>query len=155
MSSIIPDEEIRRESYVNLAPMVDFLFLVLAVFATLAVTRAALYDKEVNLVKITPSKEEINSAGHNEFYTVILSVTGDGQYKWITEFNEYVMNSIPSIQEELVKQQDLGLLPKEKEKIKVLLLIDKTAKWEPIAQLIFSVKQAGYQIHPVYEPDDA
>jgi biopolymer transport protein ExbD len=154
MSSIIPDEEIRREGTINLAPMVDFLFLVLAVFATLAVTRAALYDKEVDLVKITPAKEDAPSVGYNDYYTVMISVNEDGNYKWITEFNEYIMQNVAAIQQELLKQQDLGLLPKEKDKIKVLVLIDKTAKWEPIAQLIFGVKEKGFHIHPVYEPDE-
>ena len=45
--SIIPDEELKGFGGLNLAPMVDFLFLVVAVFATLAVTKAALYDSEV------------------------------------------------------------------------------------------------------------
>jgi len=154
MSSIIPDEEIRKEGIINLAPMVDFLFLVLAVFATLAVTRAALYDQEVSLVQINPSQEDSPSAGYNDNYTVILSVNEEGRYKWITEFNEYLMESTQAIQHELIHQQDLGLLPKEKDKVKVLVLIDKNAQWEPIAHLIFAVREKGFPIHPVYEPDD-
>lgn len=149
--SIIPDEELKGFGGLNLAPMVDFLFLVVAVFATLAVTKAALYDSEVELVKILPASERSPFIGQNDYYIINLSVNQNGEYKWITEFNEYLIDGVQAIQNELKKQQDLGLLPKEKEKTKVLLHIDKEAKWEPISQIIFSVKQAGFDIHPVYD----
>lgn len=151
---MIPEEELKRYGSLNLAPMVDFLFLIVAVFATLAVTRAALYDGEVKLVKVHPAKENSPFAGHNEYYVINLSVNEQGQYKWITEFNEYLVDGVKGIQSELKKQQNLGLLPREKEKTKVLLHIDKNAKWEPIAQIIFGVRQAGFEIHPVYDQDD-
>jgi len=152
--SIIPDEELKRYGSINLAPMVDFLFLVIAVFATLAITRTALFDSEVNLVKVHPSQENSVQKGYNESYIVNLSVTTEGRYKWITEFNEYLIDSVSGIQQELIKQQNLGLLPKETEKTKVLLHIDKDAKWEPIAQVIFAVRKVGFDIHPVYDLDE-
>jgi biopolymer transport protein ExbD len=81
-------------------------------------------------------------------------VNAEGQYKWITEFNEYLIDGVKGIQSELKKQQDLGLLPKDREKTKVLLHIDKDATWEPISQVIFSVRQAGFEIHPVYDYEE-
>ncbi len=152
--SIIPDEEIRSNGSLNLAPMVDFLFLVVAVFATLAVTRAALYDTDVKLVKIHPATEKSSVSGQNDSYIINLSVNDQGQYKWITEFNEYLISSVAGIQQELNKQQNLGLIPKDAGKTKVLLHIDKTAQWEPIAQVIFAVRQAGFEINPVYDLDE-
>ena len=151
--SLIPDEELQAKTHINLAPMVDFLFLILAVFATLAVTRAVIYDTEVNLASLKPEKETPAHIAHQESYIVTLSVTEEGAYKWITEFNEYLMPNATAIQRQLAKQQELGLLPKEKEHTQVLLHIDKNAKWEPIAQLIFAVREAGFKIHPVYESD--
>lgn len=151
--SIIPDEELKSYGSLNLAPMVDFLFLIVAVFATLAVTRAALFDGEVRLVKLQnpqPLAQE-----NSEHYVINLSVTEKGQYKWITEFNEYLIGSASGIQQELAQQQDLGLLPREPERIKVLLHIDKAAQWEPIAQVIFAIKQTGIPVHPVYDIDDS
>lgn len=153
--SLIPEEELRKHGSLNLAPMVDFLFVVIAVFATLAVTRATLFDSEVNLVKIRPHDKYASGAAQNESYTVHLSVTGEGKYKWITETNEFLMDGITAIQQELDKQQDLGLLPREREKTRVLLHIDQGAKWAPIADVIFAVKEAGFAIHPVYEPSSA
>jgi biopolymer transport protein ExbD len=152
--SIIPEEELKTFSSLNLAPMVDFLFLIVAVFATLAVTKAALHDSDIQLVKVEPASEHSPLMGQNDFYVVNLSVNEMGQYKWITEFNEYLVETTQGIQSELKKQQSLGLLPKEKEKTKVLLHIDRNAQWEPIAQIIFAVRQLGFAIHPVYDFDE-
>lgn len=150
--SIIPDEELKKQEKINLAPMVDFLFLVIAIFATLAVAKAALYDSEVTLVKLRPAKEDAPVAAYNPSSMVVLAVTEKGEYKWISEFNEFIMENVEAIEQELEKQQKLGLLPQEKELTKVLLHIDKNAKWESVAELIFSVRKAGFKIHPVYEP---
>ncbi len=147
--NLIPDEEMQWKGSLNLAPLVDFLFLVIAVFATLAITRTALYDSEVELVKVSPPKE--NAIPPQEVYVVNLSVTGEGKYKWITDFNEYNMDGAEAIKTELTKQQKLGLIPTEKNRTKVLLHIDKNAQWQPIVDLIFSVKQSGFAIYPVYE----
>lgn len=153
--SLIPSEELRRQGTVNLAPMVDFLFLVVAVFATFALTRAALFDGELQLVQVSSSASQKNTLipHSQEDYIVNLSVTSDGHYKWVAEMNEYLMDNVAAIEQELERQQDLGLLPKEKSQTRVLLHIDKNAKWEPIAQLILAVREAGYTINPVYAPN--
>ncbi len=150
--SLIPDEELRRHSSLNLAPMVDFLFVVLAVFVTLAVTRAALFDSEIDLVKVRSQEKQSALSAQNDFYTINLCVTDEGKYKWFTEVSELVMDGSQAIQQELKKQLELGLLPKDKEQTRVLLHIDKSAKWSSIADAIFAIRDAGYSIHPVYEP---
>ncbi len=152
--NIIPEEEIKSYGGLNLAPMVDFLFLVVAVFATLAVTRAALYDSEIKLVKLHPASETSSVAGQNDSYIVNLSINDKGEFKWITEFNEYSIPTIAGIKQELAKQQAFGLIPKDKERTKVLLHIDKAAQWEPIAQVIFAIRQSGFEIHPVYDMEE-
>lgn len=153
MSSMIPDDEIKMRRGINLAPMVDFLFLILAVFAVLAVTRTALYDSEVNLVKMDSQTPPPSMAGSQPGCTVLLSVSSEGQYKWVTEFNEFLLEGVPAIKHELLKQEELGLLPEDKTLTKVLLHIDKEANWESIAKVIFAVKEMGYQISPVYCPE--
>ena len=149
--SLIPEEEIKRHSSVNLAPMVDFLFLVVAVFATLAVTRTALYDSDLSLVKVKTEENLKEQLAKKELYIIHLSIDEQGRYKWLTEFNEYWLDGIAAIRQELERQQNLGLLPREKEKTKVLLHIDKQAQWDPIAQLIFAIRETGFEIHPVYD----
>lgn len=151
---LVPDEELKKASNLNLAPMVDFLFLVVAVFATLAVTRTALFDTEVNLVKVRKQSSNSSTLAYHDICTVNLSVTDKGNYKWITELNEYYMENLQAVKDELIRQENAGILPIDKAKTKILLHIDKKAEWQPIAQLIFEIKKAGYGIHPVYELED-
>lgn len=147
--SLIPQEEFQTKGWINLTPMVDFLFLVIAVFAILAITRTALFDSEINLatIKEQPSLDTPKT----EDCTVHLSITKKGEYKWLTEFTEYSMNGIPSLLQELSKQEKLGLLPESPSKTTILLHIDKKAEWDPIVQLIYALKKNGYLVHPVYE----
>ncbi len=147
---LIPDEELKTKGFFNLTPMVDFLFLVIALFATLAFTRTALFDSELSLAKIQESSAPAPSR-QDDVHVVNLCIGKSGQYKWITEFNEYSMEGIPSILQELSKQQDLGILPSDKTKTKILLHIDKQTEWDPVAQLVYSLKKTGYVAHPVYE----
>lgn len=150
--TMIPDDEIIKQEKLNLAPMVDFLFIVIALFATLAVAKAALYDSEVSLVKLRPLQDDGLVPAYNPSYMVVLAVTEKGEYKWITEFNEFLLADVSAVQQELEKQQKLGLLPEDREMTRVLLHIDKQASWGPIAELIFAVRTSGFKIHPVYEP---
>lgn len=155
MSTMIPDDEIKVRRNLNLAPMVDFLFLILAVFAVLAVTRTALYDSEVNLVKMDTTTPPPSMADTQPGHTVLLSINNRGQYKWVTEFNEFLLDGVTAVKHELLKQQEAGLLPEDKSKTKVLLHIDRNASWESIATIIFAVKEMGYQISPVYTPNES
>ena len=148
--SLIPDDELKKATSLNLAPMVDFLFVIVAVFATMSITRAVLYDTQVNLVKINSEKK---SSVVQHPFVVNIGVTEEGKYKWITEVNEFLMESTSSIQKELQKQQQLGLISKNPEETKILLHIDKNAKWDPVAQMIFALREQGFPVHPVYEPE--
>lgn len=148
--SLIPDEELKKAASLNLAPMVDFLFVIVAVFATLAVTRAVLYDTEVNLVKVSAEKK---TPATNQPYILNIGVTKEGRYKWITEVSEFLMESTASVQKELQKQQQLGLIPKDPEQTKILLHIDRNARWEPVANAIFALREQGFPVHPVYQPE--
>lgn len=151
--SLIPEEELKRNKGLNLAPMVDFLFLIVALFALVAITRSALHDSEIDLVKGATDRKDLPSPAIEENTFVTISINEQGQYKWVTEMDEFILADADSVQEELKKQQEIGLLPEEKLKTKILLHIDRGAKWEPIAQLIFVIKEAGYNISPVYQPN--
>lgn len=150
---LIPDDELKPKALLNLTPMVDFLFLVIAVFSILAITRTSLFDSEVQLAKVMEKDALYPEIQDPDSPTITLSVTQKGDYKWITEFNEYLMNTPSSILQELSTQEQLGLLPKEISKTKILLHVDKKAEWDSVVQLIYSLKKNGYHIHPVYERD--
>lgn len=143
MIELIPEEELRRHTGINFAPMVDFLFLIIAVFAVLLVARSALYHTDVSLVTAKPAKSD---SAVPPFYTaapIVLSVLEDGSYKWVGPFQEYVMPDVKSVQKHLA--------PHLAEKPKILLKVDKSASWDAVAQLIFAVREAGFPIYPLYE----
>jgi biopolymer transport protein ExbD len=144
---MIFDEELKQSPSINFAPMIDFLFLMLALFATLAVSRASLFDKEIDLVK---GKNE-NVTKQSSLQTIHLSIDSSGKYKWITEFQTYPMNSLEDIQLELERQYQIGSLPQDKNQTEILLHIDENAPWAPIAKALFAIREKGFHGRPVYE----
>ncbi len=146
-------DELKTGHSFNFAPMIDFLFLMLALFATLAVSRSVLFDTQVELVEL---KSEVNvkerARVEAERHPVHLSITAEGKYKWLTEFQEYPMENSKAIQEELSRQYTLGALPSEKKFTEVLLHIDRQAPWDKIANVIFAIREVGFTARPVYEP---
>jgi biopolymer transport protein ExbD len=149
--SLVPEEKLKPTSTINLAPMIDFLFLMLAFFATLAVTRATLFDTQLDLVKLQKDVDAKMISSKNEITQINLSVSKDGSYKWMTEIQDYPMENIGKIQNELFHHYNIGLLPKDKNQTQILLHIDKNASWEPIAQLIFAIKETGFNALPIYK----
>ncbi len=151
---LTPHEELKPENRFNATPMIDFLFLMLALFATLAISRKALYDSEIKLAELTPGADDTNIQPGAEIQQVNLSVNDHGGYKWMTEFQEVSMDSVQEIQEELSRQYQIGALLQDKSKTEVLLHIDQNAPWKPIADLIFGIREIGFSAHPVYEPKE-
>lgn len=149
---LIPHDELKGNNSFNFAPMIDFLFLMLALFATLAISRAALSDTEVELATLKQENPANGLHPKAQGHSIHLSITEEGSYKWLTEFQEYPMESVSAVQEELARQYKLGALPQERTQTEVLLHIDRKAPWEPIAQLIFAIREIGFNARPVYEP---
>ncbi|NGX33530.1 MAG: hypothetical protein K1060chlam4_01600 [Candidatus Anoxychlamydiales bacterium] len=152
--SLIPDEHLKSSSNFNFAPMIDFLFLMLAFFATLAVSRASLYDTKLSLVQLKTEEGAQPIKQADESHQINLSVTNSGSYQWITEIQAYPMENLERIKKELNYQHQIGLLPKDKHQTQVLLHIDKNASWDPVAKLIFAIREEGFDAFPVYEPDE-
>jgi biopolymer transport protein ExbD len=151
---MIPEEKLKPGLTINLAPMIDFVFLMLACFATLAVTRITLYDTQIDLVKL---RKEMNSQmvqSKDECMQIHLSVSKNSKYKWITEIQDYPMESLEKIQNELFHHYHIGILPQDKSKTQVLLHIDKDATWEDVAKLIFAIRETGFNPLPVYKPSE-
>lgn len=152
--SFIPDEKLKSSSHFNFAPMIDFLFLMLAFFATLAVSRASLYDTKLNLVQLRTEQGSIPIKKTDDSHQINLSITENGEYKWITEIQTYPMEDLQRVKKELNYQHQIGLLPKDKNQTQVLLHIDKNASWDPVAKLIFAIREEGFEAFPVYESDE-
>jgi len=151
---LIPHDEIRPSHNFNFAPMIDFLFLMLSLFATLAISRATLYDSDITLAELKPEKEKTPLRSKREIQQIHISINEKGAYKWLTELQEYPMGNVHAIQEELSRQYQIGALAKDKVNTEILLHIDKSAPWDSIAQVIFGVREIGFDAHPIYEPLD-
>lgn len=147
---LVPKEELAKAPSFNFAPMIDFLFLMLALFATLAISRATLFDTEIDLAKVGSTSEGEALRTKAQTHLIHLSINAEGAYKWLTEFQEYPMGSVKAIQEELTRQHQLGVLPGEKSKTEVLLHIDQKAPWGVVADTIFAVRELGFSARPVY-----
>lgn len=151
--SFIPKDQLRPKESLNLAPMIDFVFLMLAFFASLTITQATLKDNSIHLVKVGPNaKESVQEAPDIE-KIISICVTQDGHYKWLTEYHDIVLKDAEQIGSELAHQLKTGGLPEDTTKTQVLLQIDKDAKWEYISEAIFAIREQGFDVHPVYQPD--
>ena len=62
------------------------------------------------------------------------------------------MESAHAIAHELINQYAQGLLPEERLKTQILLKIDREAHWEPILNVVLAIKEAGFEVRPLYEP---
>jgi len=133
----------------NFAPMIDFLFLMLALFATLAISRASLFDSEIHLVELNHSRER-SLRSRDDLQQINLSISPEGRYTWLAEFEEYPMQDTRALQKELMRQIEIGALPQDRAKTEVLLHIDQQAPWKPIAEAIFALREMGFNAHPVY-----
>lgn len=146
---MIPDDELTRPVHINFAPMVDFLFLILAVFAIALAMKTSLFDADISLVK-TKSKFDYSS---DDKAIVNVSISSNGQYQWMTDYNQYPLETPEALSLELQKQKAAGILPEDFKQIAVLVHIDKEAPWEPVAKLLIEMKKEGYPAHPVYEAE--
>ncbi|MDF2577237.1 MAG: hypothetical protein K0S74_721 [Chlamydiales bacterium] len=152
--SFLPENEIKSQGALNMAPMIDFLFLMLSFFACLSVSRITTRDTEVNLVEVKPEAGAVDTGQMNSDLKIIhISITADNEYKWITEIRDYKMKSPEDIAAELERQYQQGLLPADKTKTQVLLRIDKNATWEPILKVLFAIRDTGFDVRPLYEPE--
>ena len=145
---LLSHDELKKSAGFNFAPMVDFLFLMLALFAFLAISRTTPLDTDIRLAEL--KSEGIRAKG--DLQQINLSISKTGGYKWLTEFEDYPMQSIKEIQQEISRQYQIGALPQDKTRTEVLLHIDENAPWKPIAEAIFAIRELGFNAHPVYEP---
>lgn len=147
---LIPHDEIKLSNQWNFAPMIDFLFLMLALFATLAISRAALYDTDIELTQLKKESKSLPSQS-KQLHQIHLSINQEGTYHWMTELQKYPMSTPQAIQEELAKQHQMNILPENKEETEILLHIDQKAPWDAVVKVIFAIREIGFEARPVYD----
>ena len=150
--SFIPADELKPKITLNPAPMIDFLFLMVAFFACLAFSRLAQKSTDIELVTLHQESSQIATNADLEHQIIELHINQEGQYTWVTDIKDYPMENTSLITKELANQYQNGLLPKDKAKTHVLLKIDKATKWQPILEVLYALNEAGYDAHPLYEP---
>ncbi|MDN3508202.1 MAG: biopolymer transporter ExbD, partial [Simkaniaceae bacterium] len=128
---MIPDDELAPTLKINFAPMVDFLFLTLTVFAVLAVSRSPLFDSKIELA--TNPQKTAASTRSSHTHTINLSIDQNGHYKLITETAQYIIQDLELLRSELRRNYLNGTLPADTALTHVLLHIDKKAHWDSIA----------------------
>lgn len=151
--SFIPEEHLKPKMQLNLTPMIDFVFLMLAFFASLTITKVTLKDSGISLVKVGPSARENVIEEEKIERLISISIDEAGKYKWLTEYHELALQDAAQIAKELSRQYEIGALPQDKARTQVLLQIDRNAKWASISEVIFAIREQGFEIHPVYQPD--
>lgn len=150
--SYISESDTRPRLSMNLAPMIDFLFLMLVFFASLAVSRVTTRDTEIQLVQVTEqaSSSEIQAPQA----LVHIAINANNEYKWVTELRDYPLTKPDEISAELESQHAQGLLPQDKTQTQVLLRIDTKASWDSVLNALFAVRKAGFSARPLYEPKE-
>jgi biopolymer transport protein ExbD len=148
--SFVPSEELKCTKTQTLAPMIDFLFIMLMFFASLAISRVNVKETMIDLVKVKEDPAEGYSMDQNSNQVINIIISENGEYKWITDIYDYEMADAQAIKDELLKQHELGQIPTNKSLTKVLLKIDKAAPWDPIMQVIFTIRDAGFEVRPIY-----
>lgn len=143
---LLPNKDLQETKSFNFAPMMDFLFLMMAIFAVLAISRSDIFDENIRLFQHKKAHTSSQDTG-----SIRIAITSSGKYKWISELNQYLLEDEKKLQQEIIRRYELGLISKEKEKTKVLLHIDKDAPWGEIAKAIFAIKEIGFSPHPVYQ----
>lgn len=146
----VPTDELKSQHGLTFAPMVDFLFLMLAFFASLAVSHLSMHDTNVQLVNTNSAVLSSDEPAHS-CKRVHISILDNGNYVWNTEVGSHSLGDASEIAKELLKQHEKGILPKDKKNTKILLNIDKNAKWEPILKALVSIREAGFEVHPLFQ----
>lgn len=136
--SLIPDEELHRAKSLQLTPLIDFFLLILTAIALITTTWALLHE------------ESYIPASSEQDHVVLLKMDDQSHYKWVSQFNECLLYGVDAAIQELRRQQMLGLLPGDKEKIQILLRINPNLHWHHIEKAILSIKRAGFNPHPIY-----
>ena len=144
--SLIPDEVWKRQERINLAPMVDFLFLVIVALFCILIARSSLHtSKGIQLVAVDPRH------GGTSQSAPVLGIDELGTYWWREQGLDLLMVDVQTIADELQKRRSSGLLPSDPAQAKVLVRIDRRARWESVASLFLAVKGAGFTPLPLYE----
>lgn len=106
-------------------------------------------------MEIKPETASTMAATDNTALKVIqIAIDSNGFYKWNFDSRLYDLNTPEELAKELQRQYERGFLPQDKAQTQLLLTIDKNARWEAILPAILAIREAGFDVYPVYQPGD-
>lgn len=153
--SFLPEDDLKAKISLNLAPMIDFLFLMLIFFASLAVSRIMTLDTEIQLAKVKGEDRKISERVTSPQKAISLSISQEGKYNWITPSQTFEIATAEEIAQQLQLQHRQGQIAQDKSKTEIFVRIDRNAKWQTIISLLTAVRQSGFSIYALYEPEIA
>lgn len=151
--SFLPEEDLKARVSLNLAPMIDFLFLMLVFFASLAISRVMTLETDVDLATVQSGASLGRESGASRPKQVIsLSISSDGKYSWISQNQPLPMSSADEVIRNLQQKHRHGQSPEDRSKTEVFVKIDQNTRWQPIITLLSAVKRSGFPIYALYQP---
>jgi biopolymer transport protein ExbD len=156
--SFLPDEAFKSQGRFSMAPMVDFLFLMLLFFVTLAVARDHTHATHIELVEVDSKASSSVAAAETDsapLKVIHIAIAESGSYQWQFNSHLYELSTPAELQHELLQQYEKGHLPADKSQTQLLLSIDQKARWEAILPAMMAIRDAGFDVYPVYQPGEA
>lgn len=141
---------LKQERPLNLAPCIDFLFILLVIFATAAISREVIRSHQVELAQVEGSSSSKQSPNHQ---ALIISINSAGNYIWNGQLKDYPMPTIQAVVRELKVRKKSSALKNQLPP--VYLRIDAIAPWEKIATLLTAIEQEGFEAYPLLEEKPA
>lgn len=137
---------LKQERSLNLAPCIDFLFILLVIFATAAISREVTRSQQVDLVKVSNTTSVNNSPQHQ---ALVISIDASGAYIWNGQLKDYPMPTPAAVSKELQVRKKSS--SSRKALPPVYLRIDANAPWEKVATLLSTVESEGFEVYPLLE----
>lgn len=147
--SLIPEEHCRTELNLHFAPLVDFLFIIVAVLALLITTQKTLYRAQVNLIQNEMPMGKVPTDARS--HALHLGISASGQYQWLDPARTQIFETIHMLKRALFDQINQDNLSSDPCKKPIFLHIDRKAQWSMIGTLLLALHQEGFIVYPIYE----
>lgn len=133
---MIADEYLDEKQSMSFAPLVDFLFLIIAVLSCALISENILESTNINLTSTEKSSATTQITSDN--FSLDIGIDKMGNYFL------YIDNALTPLN---ISELDQYLNASKK----ASLYIDKDAKWDHLAPLILQLKEKGVEVSPIFQ----
>ncbi len=146
--SLIPEKYRQTNLSFHFTPLIDFLFIIVAVFALFITTKKNLYQTQVNLIKHDAS---IKNFKDKKSSVLNLGISASGLYQFLDREKPQTLETIQMVKQALFHQIEQGNFPSDPRENHIFLHIDQKAEWSVIGTLLLALHQEGFIVYPIYE----